>query len=118
MIQPQVKSMLIRITAAALLSAACAASAVQTTIRFTVTVTATCELQGQDAAGVTLRCTRGFSPADPRTLPSLLGRLPLRPLALMETQAAADGGTLNRYAFALAANAEQDEQHAGVLAFY
>ncbi|ANE43614.1 hypothetical protein [Deinococcus puniceus] len=118
MFQPQFKQLLIRTTAAVLLSAACAASAAQTTIRFTVTVVGTCQIQAQDAAGVTLRCTKDFSPADPRTLPALLGQLPPQQLALVGAEAAAEGGTLNRYAFAAAANAEQQEQHSGVVAFY
>ncbi|UQN06030.1 hypothetical protein [Deinococcus sp. QL22] len=119
MFQPQFKQLL-HASAAAVLSVACAASAAQTTIRFTVTVVGTCKIQEQDAAGVTLRCTRDFSPADPRTLPALLGQLPPQPLALVEIRAAdvGEGGTLNRYVFAAAANADQAEQHAGVLAFY
>ncbi len=116
MFQPQFKHLLIRTTAGVLLSAACAASAAQTTIRFTVTVVGTCQIQAQDAAGVTLRCTKDFSPADPRTLPALVGNLPVQPLTLVSAQPALGGGTLNTYVVSTEQNIDTTE--IGLIAFY
>lgn len=101
---------------AAFLLAACVASAAQTTFRFTVTVTGTCEVQAQDTAGVTLRCTKGFSPADPHAVAQLFGKLPAQPLTLVATQPAPNGGTLNTYAVSTAQT--PDASTSGLIAFY
>jgi hypothetical protein len=110
----------IRATALLMLSTfgGASAQALQGTINFSVIVLGVCQVQLLDDEGVTLRCTRNFSPADPRTVPALAGQLPPRPLALVDTQVAPEGGTLNRYVFAWAANAEQREQPAEMIAFY
>ncbi|MFB9992330.1 hypothetical protein ACFFLM_10180 [Deinococcus oregonensis] len=119
MFQPQFKPLLqvfARASAAIVLSAACAASAAQTTFRLTVTVLGTCEIQGQDAAGITLRCTKGFSPSDPRAVSTLVDKLPAQPLKLVSTQPAPNGGTLNTYAVSPAQAAPETES--GLVAFY
>jgi hypothetical protein len=115
MSKPHLKQF-IRASVAVMLSAFCAASAAQTTIKFTVTVVGTCEVQAQDSAGVTLRCTKGFSPADPRTVPNLVGQLPPQPLTLVSAQPAPNGGTLNTYAVSAAQT--PDATPSGLIAFY
>lgn len=115
MLQPLLKRA-VSFGATFLLAGACAASAAQTTFRFTVTVTGTCEVQAQDTAGVTLRCTKGFSPVDPHTVSQLVGHLPAQPLTLVATQPAPNGGTLNTYAVSAAQT--PDATPPGLIAFY
>lgn len=126
-IKPLLKLLLKRWTQATLAALLCAsavcaaaspAAAAQGSVTFQVNVVGTCQLSSVDAEGVTLRCTQGFSPADPRTVISVLGRLPAQPLALADSQPAADGGTLNRYSFAVSAGVQQEDQQAGWATFY
>lgn len=66
-------------------------------IRFSLTVAGTCEVRERTEETVTLRCTRDFSPADPRILPALYGQLPPQSLTLVASSPAPSGGTLNEY---------------------
>ncbi|THF70032.1 hypothetical protein E7T06_08990 [Deinococcus sp. Arct2-2] len=125
MVHLRLKRLLKLCTQASLAALLCAspASAVAAehgTVTFHVNVLGTCQLRGVDAEGVTLRCTQGFSPADPRTVISLWGQLPAQPLlALTDSQPAAEGGTLNRYTFAASPDVQQaDQQQAGWATFY
>lgn len=115
MLKPLSK-LFIRVGAAAVLWAACAASAAQTTFRFTVMVVGTCEIQSVKAEAVALRCTKNFSPADPHAVPALVGQLPAQPLTLVSAQPAPGGGTLNIYTVSAAQNTEATES--GLIAFY
>ncbi|PNY81075.1 hypothetical protein CVO96_06525 [Deinococcus koreensis] len=65
-------------------------------LNFTLRVGGACEVRSVELPVVILRCTRGFSPADPHTVLAA-GALPTAPLVWMGATPAPDGGTLNEY---------------------
>ncbi|NTX99411.1 hypothetical protein [Deinococcus sp. JMULE3] len=73
------------------------ATAAQVSIPIRVTVRAACEVSRVDEQTLALRCTKDFSPTDPRTLPELSGRLPGGEWRLNATSEDPSGGTLNVY---------------------